>query len=184
MTVQILRAADRPKVPWRNGGGITREVATDGGEPFRWRVSIADVASDGPFSLFAGYARTITLLRGAGMRLTVDGITHTIDERYGMFRFPGAAQTECELIDGPVVDFNVMSADESARQRIATVDSPVAVAGAGTSVVVVLENTAVVRQSGAPDLMLGEFDAMVTDEPFEVSIAQKPAPVVAIIEFD
>ena len=109
MTLDILRAAARPATPWRNGGGVTREVATDGGTPFRWRLSLADVAADGPFSAFDGYHRVITLVRGAGMRLVVDGVPEVIDRPYRPFAFDGGAATECTLLGGPVVDFNVMS---------------------------------------------------------------------------
>lgn len=184
MTLRGLRAADRVAVAWRNGGGVTREVATDGSEPFRWRVSIADVASNGPFSVFSGYTRTITLVRGAGMRLTIDGIVHTIDERYRMFQFSGDAQTECTLVNGAVVDLNVMCAGGPARQRIAVVNAPVEIAFADTAIAIVLENTAVVRQHGTPELELGEFDAVRASEPFRIVPGAGSAPVVAIIEFD
>ena len=60
------------RMPWKNGGGSTDEIATyprgAGLDAFDWRVSIAHVASDGPFSRFPGVERTITLLEGAGMR--------------------------------------------------------------------------------------------------------------------
>jgi hypothetical protein len=184
MTFRALRAADRKAVPWRNGGGVTREVATDGSEPFRWRVSIADVASNGPFSQFSGYARTITLVRGAGMRLTVDGVVHTIDQPYRMFQFSGDAETECELVKGPVIDLNVMHAGAPARQRIIVVNGPIEIAVTDTSIVIVLENTVVARQHHSPDLDLGEFDAVQAREPFTISPTPGPAAVVAMVEFD
>ncbi|MFG5407966.1 HutD family protein [Piscinibacter sakaiensis] len=40
-----------PAQPWRNGGGHTRELWTwpaDG--PWQARLSVADIAADGPFS--------------------------------------------------------------------------------------------------------------------------------------
>jgi environmental stress-induced protein Ves len=184
MTLRALRAADRVPVPWRNGGGATREVATDGSEPFLWRVSIADVASNGPFSLFSGYTRTITLVRGAGMRLTIDGIAHTIDQPYRMFQFSGDARTECELVNGAVVDLNVMHAGAPARQRIIVVNAPVEIAVADTAIAIVLENTVVARQPNAPDLEFGEFDAVRAREPFTIVPGRGSAAVVAIVNFD
>ncbi|MFM7247546.1 MAG: HutD family protein, partial [Actinomycetota bacterium] len=43
------------EMPWANGLGTTREIALDpdagaGGAPFRWRLSMADLAGPGPFS--------------------------------------------------------------------------------------------------------------------------------------
>lgn len=51
---------------WRNGGGLTRTVASQGGD---WRVSIAEVARDGPYSRFEGIARISVVLRGHGVVL-------------------------------------------------------------------------------------------------------------------
>ncbi|NYH19335.1 HutD/Ves family protein [Paraburkholderia bryophila] len=72
-SVTLIRGADLVAAPWKNGGGVTREVAAvpeqAGLDCFVWRVSIADVAQAGPFSRFAGIDRTLVLLSGAGMLL-------------------------------------------------------------------------------------------------------------------
>jgi environmental stress-induced protein Ves len=65
-------------MPWANGGGSTRQVAIDPpgatlAGAFRWRVSIAQIASDGPFSRLPGIDRAMWLVRGNGVRLDVDG---------------------------------------------------------------------------------------------------------------
>jgi uncharacterized protein len=98
-------------VPWKNGGGITHEVirvpAT--GDPFLWRVSIAQIDASGPFSNFTGYSRKMVLLRGAGLRLKFaagpDRHLHHIGD---MTEFDGAVATQCELVDGPCMDLNLM----------------------------------------------------------------------------
>ena len=72
----VLRAADYPRMPWKNGGGSTEEITRDAGEGldgFGWRLSIADIGESGSFSRFDGYQRVITVLQGAGMHLQVDG---------------------------------------------------------------------------------------------------------------
>jgi len=41
-----------PAVPWRNGGGLTREIARAAGrtsQDWAWRVSIAEIDRGGPF---------------------------------------------------------------------------------------------------------------------------------------
>jgi environmental stress-induced protein Ves len=108
MAITYLPASGHRRVPWRNGGGFTWEVAVQGAADFDWRMSIAEVNQDGPFSPFPGYNRIITVLSGAGMALTVDGVEHRVEPRRP-FRFDGASQTECRLLDGPVRDFNVIS---------------------------------------------------------------------------
>jgi environmental stress-induced protein Ves len=123
----ILRAADRAAAAWKNGGGVTREVAASppgaGMDDFDWRVSLADVARGGPFSRFPGVDRVITVVEGAGMELEVDGAAHLADARYAPFAFPGDADTGCRLLDGPIVDFNVMTRRDRVRATVEIVDA-------------------------------------------------------------
>ena len=73
--MHILRAPDYHLMPWKNGGGSTTEIAiypeasSVSGVPFLWRVSIAEVTVNGPFSSFPGYDRHIMVIEGEGMRL-------------------------------------------------------------------------------------------------------------------
>jgi len=98
-------------MPWRNGQGVTREIAREPatGEDFLWRLSIAEVAASGDFSLFPGYERTITLIEGAGMRLVFEEAPEKrIERRFEPFEFSGDWFCHCKLIAGPVRDFNLM----------------------------------------------------------------------------
>ena len=112
--MRLLRAAERVAVPWKNGGGVTREVAAfpegAGFDGFDWRISIADVAAGGPFSRFPGIDRVLTVIEGRGLRLAVEG-TYEIDlnERSNPFAFSGDAGCVAELADGPIRDLNVMT---------------------------------------------------------------------------
>ncbi|PTM92904.1 MULTISPECIES: HutD family protein [unclassified Streptomyces] len=176
MTVRVLRADERPAVPWKNGGGLTREVASApsqaGISDFAWRVSLADVAEAGPFSRFEDVDRVITLVDGPGMVLTVDGTSHTVAERYVPFAFPGDATTDCRLLGGPLVDFNVMVRRGRATAKVEIVRDRVALSAAAdtTVLVVVLEGSAVFEASGP---VLDRFDgALITDardEPLDVT---------------
>lgn len=78
----LFRLAQSPAVPWKNGGGTTREIAVfppgAGLEDFLWRLSLADVAAPGPFSAFAGIDRVLALQEGA-MELTGPGLSHHLD---------------------------------------------------------------------------------------------------------
>ncbi|MEC4015313.1 HutD/Ves family protein [Streptomyces sp. H27-D2] len=110
--VLLLRAGDRRPVPWANGGGVTREVAAGPAgaalADFDWRVSLADVARDGPYSPFAEVDRIITVVEGPGMTLTVDGGPPSVIEPYAPYSFPGNVATDCRLVGGPIVNLNVM----------------------------------------------------------------------------
>lgn len=108
-------------MPWANGGGWTTEIiAEPSSAHWSWRLSVADVEVDGPFSSFPCVDRSIALLRGAGFALTVDGRDeHVIDAPYQPFEFAGDEATTCRLIDGPVQDLNLMTTRNSDPRRLA-----------------------------------------------------------------
>lgn len=96
-------------MPWRNGGGVTRELlAWPGADDWRVRMSVAEVAQDGPFSRFDGVHRWFAVLAGAGVRLRTDRVVHDLTERSAPFAFDGGVATECQLIAGATQDFNLM----------------------------------------------------------------------------
>ncbi len=119
--VRILRAADYPAMPWKNGAGTTREIVRDAGdglEGFGWRVSIADVGAPGPFSAFTGYQRVISVLQGEGMRLSVDGIDSRDLRALDAFAFDGASAVDCTLLGGAIRDFNLIYSPTRYRARL------------------------------------------------------------------
>ena len=112
-SVTLIRAADLVATPWKNGGGVTREVAAfpEGAtlDSFVWRVSIADVAQPGPFSRFEGIDRTLVLLSGAGMLLdAANGPAHALTQALDMAHFAGESAIDARLVDGATRDFNLM----------------------------------------------------------------------------
>ena len=115
MNIQQFRRADLAARPWKNGGGCTREVtclpADSDMANFDWRVSIAQIGSSGPFSVFPGVDRVITLLDGPGVRLRSDDGTmdHRLDRPLEPFSFPGEAIVQADLLGAACHDFNVMT---------------------------------------------------------------------------
>ncbi|WP_395672507.1 HutD family protein [Inquilinus sp.] len=140
MSARIVSPAQHRVMPWRNGGGTTAEIAFEPADTpagFRWRLSLADVGTDGPFSAFPGCGRTIMLLSGRGMDLTIADPgadpgdlprTVRLDTKHAPFDFDGEAATSCKLVDGPVRDLNVI-ADRSLQidHRVAALDDADAV---------------------------------------------------------
>ena len=115
--------------PWKNGGGVTREILRDGPpERFRLRVSLAEVASDGPFSRFDEVDRVIVLVDGGGFTLHGDH-TRTLAEPGVPHAFAGEEAIRCTLVDGPVRDLNLMVDRRRARLEAERVVLP---AGAHT----------------------------------------------------
>ena len=95
--------------PWRNGAGLTRELAAwPGAQDWAWRISVAEVTASGPFSHWPGVSRWFAVLAGAGLSLKVDGTIHALDTDSAPLCFDGAILTSCELRDGPTQDLNLM----------------------------------------------------------------------------
>jgi environmental stress-induced protein Ves len=112
--MQILRRAAYRRMPWKNGQGLTEEVLTfpEGSavDAFDWRISIAHVGADGPFSLFPGIDRTIALLDGTGLILDLPDETEKLLSPGGEpFPFPGEWDISSRNVDGGTMDLNVMS---------------------------------------------------------------------------
>ena len=130
MKASVIRNEDLVRVPWKNGGGTTAEVAAfpegSGFDTFGWRISMADVASDGPFSVFPGIDRTLVVVEGNGIELDVEGIAHRLDEGSPKLSFSGDDLTAGRLLSGPIRDLNVMTRRGQFRHRTRFVESGVA----------------------------------------------------------
>ena len=112
MTAQFFDLRHIAPQPWKNGAGLTREIASapaaDGAEGFAWRFSVAEVEQEAPFSRFPGVDRCIVLLRGAGLRL-LGAIDHRLDRVGAPFHFSGDVALTGTPIAGASSDFNVMT---------------------------------------------------------------------------
>ncbi len=96
------------EIPWKNGGGITREIAkATGPKGFAWRLSIADVTEAGPFSTFPGMTRILTVIDGDGLVLTQGDVSNTL-RLCEPFRFSGDVLISSNLLDVSIRDFNVI----------------------------------------------------------------------------
>lgn len=118
--MQIIRRDSLIATPWKNGGGVTRQIAcvppdADIGH-FDWRISTAQVAQDGAFSRFDGVDRRLYVLDGAGLALRFgDGVRQLRTGEH--IDFAGEADVFGGLIDGPVSDLNIMVRRSRVRMR-------------------------------------------------------------------
>lgn len=111
--INIIPVDQFKTIPWKNGKGKTTELAISKNgsmDDFDWRLSIASVTEDGPFSDFSGYERNLILLEGLGIELVHDAVQIDIlDKPLAISSFNGASKTQGKLIDGPIKDFNLMT---------------------------------------------------------------------------
>ena len=170
---------------WKNGGGVTRELAAEPSgattTDFDWRVSVADVTVGGPFSAFPGVDRVITLIEGTGMSITVDGVRHELVP-HAPFAFSGDADTTCALASAATRDLNVMTrrGRRAASVEVLSVASTSRlVAQDGTVLLVVVQGETSVEEEGTGLLALGALDALLCDGP--VSLVLRGRAVVSVI---
>jgi uncharacterized protein len=137
--MQILRFHECKTMRWKNGGGETTQIAVRpegaGLDDFDWRVSTARVASDGPFSRFPGVDRTLAILEGEGLRLTIDGGPPiTLTSRTTPLFFAADASIEAVLLEGRIVDLNVMTRRDRFSHRLKPIElaAPATVEATGT----------------------------------------------------
>lgn len=100
---------DYRQMLWKNGGGTTTELFRFpvAGE-FFFRLSCAEVKGNGPFSLYHGYDRYLMITSGEGCLLKNKDQPVILKEGDSPFFFSGEDSIFCELVQGPIKDFNVM----------------------------------------------------------------------------
>lgn len=113
MPVRMLDPAMFRRMPWKNGGGETIEILAHPHDAdlatFDWRISMARVASDGPFSRFDRIDRTLSVLEGGRLVLHFGADRIVLDPTTEPFSFAGDAAVNGAVPDGPILDLNVMT---------------------------------------------------------------------------
>ncbi len=114
--VHRVELAQCPALPWKNSGGVTRELlawpppgdSATGNHAWSVRVSVADITQEGPFSSFPGIDRCFAVLEGQGVELDLPGGPHR--QRIGdlPIAFAGEQPVGCRLLQGPTRDLNLM----------------------------------------------------------------------------
>lgn len=135
--MRILRASEYKTMPWKNGGGVTVEIAIHppgaSVDAFDWRVSMATVAQDGPFSSFPGIDRTLAIIEGNGLALAISGHEPVaLTTKSTPLPFAADVPVDATLMDGAIVDLNIMTRRFILRPRRAkTIRQPLDASGNG-----------------------------------------------------
>ncbi|MEO7217625.1 MAG: HutD family protein, partial [Gemmatimonadaceae bacterium] len=188
--MRILKADKYLRMPWRNGHGETAQVAISPAaatlDDFDWRVSMARIDDDGAFSIFPQTDRTLAVLRGEGLHLSVDGATPVVLTRSSEPRaFPGDVAAYATLIGGAVTDLNVMTR----RGRFTHSMQALRIANRlelnvnATLALLVCVNSDVQVQVSTQTFSLNPLDSLLVDEtPSEISILSNATALAYLIE--
>jgi environmental stress-induced protein Ves len=186
--VEILRVADRRARPWKNGGGVTFEIAAAppgaGLATFDWRISTAVVAEGGPFSRFEDVDRTLLVLDGEGLVLQIaDAAPATLTRDSAPLSFAGDVLVEASLVGGPVTDLNVMTRRGAWRSRVERRPATQAHATLGRadlSVLMALGALTLRGPHGEAELAAGDAVALTAGDTLSVVNAALDAELVTI----
>ena len=114
-------------MPWRNGRGVTLEIAREPaqGEEFAWRLSLADIDTDGEFSAYPGYRRALVLIAGNSLQLRFRGHgSRFLAPSSRAARFEGDWQTRCAIPQGRCTDLSLIVRRERGAAPAAVVRAP------------------------------------------------------------
>lgn len=177
--VRHLRAADFRRQPWANGRGETLELArADDGAGMLWRLSLATVAEDGPFSVFPGVDRSLTVIEGPGFDLVGEGIAR----RAALLEpvaFPGDVPVAARGVTAPSRDFNAMVARGRWRVRVRreVAEFAVPVAPGGSVAILALSLGGVIVNGEAFEVLRGD---LLMSRGFAAVFAAAPVLAVAL----
>ncbi|WGW11415.1 HutD family protein [Saxibacter everestensis] len=162
-------SANYAAMPWKNGGGTTIELARDTADgDYAWRISIADITVEGPFSTFPGMARIISVLEGGGMRLISDGQSSGDLLPSQSHAFDGGSSTTCTLLDGPIRDFNLIYRRDRFAARMEWIGFPAArtfLSSADTMLVYCHGPETLVRVAAGQEILLARDDLLRIENP-------------------
>ncbi|QGZ66722.1 HutD/Ves family protein [Paraburkholderia acidisoli] len=145
-----------PPEAWRNGGGVTRTLAmhdSGGNSGDAWRISIAEVERDGPYSRFTGMTRVSFVLRGAGVVLREGALDVSLAPDEAV-EYTGNAAWDARLVNGPVTVLNVMSAAQRYGVKVRALAAPATVAAGSIALVLALEGACEIATHGAASVRL------------------------------
>ena len=166
--MRIIRFYDLHTQLWKNGGGSTREIAAfRSNQDTIWRISMADVETEGPFSVFSGLTRILTVVKGKGICLKHAG--GTIDALFGVpVLFDGALPIRSKLMDGPISDLNLMFDAKMCRGEVTMLQTPTKLASHNVTAVFGLTGNCLVNSTC--DLQFGDT-ALLENESAEIRLS-------------
>jgi environmental stress-induced protein Ves len=142
----FLAAAGRKATPWKNGQGVTTEIAADPPgsdlESFNWRVSIAEIWNDGAFSHFPDVDRQLAMLDGQVDLMIDRDPRRSLAPGSDPLCFPGDVPTRAVLRSSKATDLNVLTKRGRFRARLRRLDLAIPQTIAAAEFTLILSRTA------------------------------------------
>ena len=184
MTQLIQYASLRP-APWKNGGGSTTEIAIAPAgatlEDFDWRVSLATIAQDGPFSVFPGIDRSLALVDGDGVLLDFGDERFVLSPSEPLIEFAGEDAVHATVTGQHTTDFNVMTRRGQCRHRLELVvvkGTEALKRRGGTTLLFLAEGESLTLSSARERIAMVRYDTLVIDTQEDWTLEAQQATVL------
>jgi hypothetical protein len=153
---RVIRNEDLVAAPWPNGRGWTSEIHRQPLEQPTWRLSLATIDTTGPFSVLPGVRRWLLLASDASLRLSIDGVVHSLGYTDTVV-FDGGADIEVIAVSGAARALNLMTyGGVGGDLRVCRLSGDSDWSGRDAAALVVLDGRLVIRQE-----VLGRYDTLV-----------------------
>jgi len=178
--LQLVHLADVAATPWKNGGGLTRDLLLwppGAADAWQLRISVAEVAKSGPFSAYPFVARWFCVLQGAGVVLRfAEGQQRqvTLTPESPPLHFDGALAPGCELVAGPTLDLNLMARQNAGRAEMGRAVAGVPWVSCAPLRALFTLHGATLRVAGRADAVLSAGTLAFTDQ--ATNQAADPSP--------
>ncbi|WP_293937835.1 HutD family protein [Iodobacter sp.] len=168
----VLRKDDLAAQPWKNGAGQTYQIAVSpagaGLADFDWRISMAKVGQSGGFSDFSGVDRSLAILAGTGIAVEINGAAaFSLTTQDEALCFAGEEKIFASLLQGEVLDFNVMTRRDCYTQQLSqqlfSQPETLVLNGEGR-LLFLAAGESLLCQQGELQFVLGPFDSLYLDE--------------------
>ncbi|MTV40212.1 HutD/Ves family protein [Duganella radicis] len=182
---QLIQYANLRSAPWKNGGGSTTEIAVSPAgahlDDFEWRVSLATIAQDGPFSAFPGIDRSLALVDGDGVLLDFGDERFVLSPSEPLIEFAGEDAVHATVTGQHTTDFNVMTRRGACRHRLElrTVRGKEALKRrAGTTLLFLAEGESLTLSSARERIAMVRYDTVVLEADDDWTMEAQQATVL------
>ena len=184
---RLIQYASLRPTPWKNGGGVTTELAMSppgaGLGDFDWRVSLASIAEDGPFSQFPGVDRTLVMVAGDGVLLDFGDERVVLSPSEPLVEFAGEDPVHATVGGQSTLDFNVLTRRGSYRHRIERFEVCGSVPlprRSGTTLVFLADGESLSVSSARERLALVRYDLLVLEGKQDWTLESAQATVFVV----
>jgi len=175
--------------PWKNGGGLTREIAvypaSASTEDFLWRVSVAKIERPGPFSQFPNVRRRLMLLNGNGVLFQFADRSVMLTDSAQTMEFSGEDDLYCSPVDGACLVMNVMTRSDWVCKMHVAHDGSLPTTRELGRIIIVAEGAVRLTESANPPELLqaGEAALLGPGATLQVDISGERRPTLIELVF-